>query len=346
MNGQHHSRTTLTEHVARALIASNTSAENAASVAKALVAAEIDGQRGHGLSRVAAYAAQARSGKVDGHATPRFTHTRSASVMIDAAHGFAYPAFDLAVRDLPPVAREAGIAAAGITRSHHAGALGLVVERFAEAGLIALMMSNSPAAMAAWGGRRGLFGTNPVAFAAPRENAHPLVIDLALSEVARGKIMTAAQKGEAIPEGWAKDAQGHPTTDAQTAMQGTLTPIGGAKGAALALMVEILAAALTGANLASQASSFFDADGPPPGIGQFLIVLDPEAFGGAAASERLTLLTEMIEDEEGARLPGTRRLALREAAEKDGVFVEDKLLAQIEQIAASAPAPNEESAPR
>ena len=116
------------------------------------------------------------------------------------------------------------------------------------------------------GRQSGLFGTNPIAFAAPRPNSEPLVIDLALTEVARGKIITAAQKGEPIPEGWANDADGNPTTDAAAALKGTLTPIGGAKGAALALMVELMAAALTGANLAFQASSFFDADGTPPGI--------------------------------------------------------------------------------
>jgi (2R)-3-sulfolactate dehydrogenase (NADP+) len=145
--------------------------------------------------------------------------------------------------------------------------------------------------------------------------------------------MTAAQKGEPIPEGWAVDAEGRPTTDAAAALKGTLMPIGGAKGAALALMVEILAAALTGANLAFQASSFFDAEGSPPGIGQFLLVIDPQAFGGDGVAARLDLLAQSIEADGDARLPGTRRLALREAAARDGVFVEDGLLAQIRTIA-------------
>ena len=333
MSLQYHQQAELVDLVARALAASNVSAENATSVARALVAAEIDGQKGHGLSRVAAYAAQARSGKVDGHAVPQVQRTRAASVMIDDAHGFAYPAFDLAVKDLPAIARETGIAGAGFARSHHAGALGLVVERFAEAGLIAWMVTNSPSAMAAWGGRRGLLGTNPIAFAAPLPDRPPLVIDLALSEVARGKIMTSAQNGEPIPEGWARDADGNPTTDASAAMKGTLTPIGGAKGAALALMVEILSAALTGANLAFQASSFFDAEGPPPGIGQFLTVVDPQAFGGAAALERIALLVQTIEEEDGARLPGSKRLGLREAARSGGVPVEESVLSGIRKLA-------------
>ena len=333
--GATHKPAALIDLVTRALVASSTSPENAAAVARALVAAEIDGQKGHGLSRVAAYAAQARSGKVDGHAVPRLHRARTASMMIDVANGFTYPAFELALAELPGVARQTGIAAVGFTRSHHAGALGLVVERIAEAGLLALMVTNSPQAMAAWGGTRGLFGTNPIAFAAPRPDREPLVIDLALSQVARGKIMTAAQKGDPIPEGWANDAEGNPTTDAAAALKGTLTPIGGSKGAALALMVELMAAALTGANLAFQASSFFDADGPPPGIGQFLIAIDPAAFGGEQAfAERLESLAGEIDADGAARLPGTRRLALREAARRDGVFVKDAMFAQLQQIAA------------
>jgi (2R)-3-sulfolactate dehydrogenase (NADP+) len=333
MSAKRHTPEHLTELVSRALAASRVSAENADSVARALVAAEIDGQKGHGLSRVAAYAGQARSGKVDGYSTPQLHATRAASVMIDVANGFAYPAFELAVAELPQIARQTGIAAAGFTRSHHAGALGLIVERIAAQGLIALMVTNSPHAMAAWGGRRGVFGTNPIAFAAPRADAEPLVIDLALSEVARGKIMTAAQKGEPIPEGWANDAEGNPTTDAASALKGTLTPIGGAKGAALALMVELLAAALTGSNLAFQASSFFDAEGAPPGIGQFLLAIDPSAFGGGEAfAERFGILAGAIEADGGARLPGSRRMALRETARREGIAVEDQMIALLREM--------------
>src|SRR5690606_6787725 len=223
-------------------------------------------------------AAQARAGKVDGHATPKATRTRAATLMIDVANGFAYPALDLAIDALPAIAAETGIAAAGFVRSHHFGVAGRHVERLAERGLVALTVSNTPQAMAAWGCKRRVLGTNPIAFAAPRSEAPPLVIDMALTEVARGKIVTAAQKGEAIPRGWAVDKDGQPTTDAKAALAGTLVPAGGAKGAALALMVETLAVALTGANFAFEASSFLDAEGPPPGAGQLLIVLDPAGF--------------------------------------------------------------------
>jgi (2R)-3-sulfolactate dehydrogenase (NADP+) len=322
--------------IARALEASNTSAANAGSVARALTQAEVDGQKGHGLSRAPSYAAQARAGKVDGHATPKFTRTRAATLMVDVANGFAYPALDLAITELPKIAAETGIAAAGFVRSHHFGVAGRHVERLAEVGLVALTVSNTPQAMAAWGGKRAVFGTNPIAFAAPRRDAPPLVIDMALSEVARGKIVTAAQKGEPIPLGWAVDKNGKPTTDAKAALAGTLVPAGGAKGAALALMVETLAVALTGANFAFEASSFLDAEGPPPGAGQLLIAIDPAGFAGAARfADRLAVLADAIAGDEGTRLPGLRRVALRGKAATTGVAVDAKLLAEVEALAAA-----------
>ena len=319
--------------IAAALVACSTSQANAGSVARALAQAEIDGQTGHGLSRVPSYAAQAKAGKVDGRAQPVLTQTRAGSLMIDVANGFAFPAFDLAIERLPALAATTGIAAAGLVRSHHAGVVGRHVERLAEGGLLALAFANTPKAIAPIGGRQPMFGTNPIAFAAPQAGSAPLVIDLALSEVARGKILTAAQKGEPIPPTWALDERGQPTADATAALKGALLPIGGAKGAALALMVEVLAVALTGARFGFEASSFFDAQGGPPGVGQLLIAIDPGAFGGSEAfAERIALLAGTMAGD-GARLPGSRRLTLREKAAREGVSVDAKLLADIRALA-------------
>ena len=321
--------------IARALVRANTAPANAASVAHALTLAEIDGQKGHGLWRVSSYAGQSRSGKVVGHAVPVATRPRTASILVDARRGFAFPALDVAVAELAKLAPQTGIAAASLTRSHHAGALGQPVERLAERGLVALAFANTPSAMTAWGGRKGVFGTNPLAFAAPRRDAPPLVIDLALAKVARARIASAAEKGQSIPEGWAVDENGQPTTDAKAAMRGTSLPIGDAKGAALALMVEVLAAALAGAHLASEASSFLDAKGPPTDVGQLLIAIDPAGFAGADAfAEKFGALAGMIEDDKPARLPGTRRLALRETAAREGVSVDAGILAEVQRLAA------------
>jgi (2R)-3-sulfolactate dehydrogenase (NADP+) len=321
--------------VKRALKLAGTSSANAESVAAALVAAEADGQRGHGLSRVAAYAAQARSGKVDGQASPKVEQISSAAVRIDAGAGFAFPALERAHKELRRMVSESVIAVAGVHHSHHFGQAGYHVERLAEKGLVALMVGNSPQAMAPWGGSKGIFGTNPIAFAAPRRNDPPLVIDLSLSKVARGKVMAAAKTGERIPEGWALDPEGRPTTDPEAALAGTMIPMGDAKGAALALMVEILSASLIGANHAFEASSFFTAEGAPPGVGQFLLAIDPGPLSGGTFAGRLEVLMAALESQQGARLPGSRRLENRARAARDGIQVPSVLLKEIRALSRS-----------
>lgn len=316
----------------RALTANNTAPRNAAQVAAAVTTAEADGLKGHGASRIPFYAAQARTGKVDGEATPACREISSAAFRIDARQGFSYPAMNLAIETLIERAPQSGIAAAAIANSHHAGAAGHPVERLARAGLVGLFFANSPEAIAPWGGSKALFGTDPIAFAAPRRDDPPLVIDMSLSQVARGKIMVAAQENKPIPEGWALDAEGNPTTDASAAMAGTMLPMGDAKGAQLVLMVELFAAALTGSLFGYESSSFFEAEGPAPRTGQFLIALDPNGFSGGGFSDRLETLVGAILAQDGTRIPGTRRFALRAAAERDGVTLPQALYDEIEGL--------------
>lgn len=318
---------------AAALVHSGASDASARATAKALVAAEADGQAGHGLSRLSAYALHVRCGKVDGRAVPSVAQVAAAALRVDAGHGFAYPAIDAAIAALVPLARTCGIAVAVVHRSHHFGQAGAHAERLAASGLVGLVLGNTPKAMAMWGGRRPLLGTNPLAFAAPLTGARaPLVIDLALSVAARGKIVAAQKAGKPIPEGWAVDAAGQPTTDPSAALAGTLSPIGGAKGAALALMVEVLAAAVTGSAWGWEASSFFDDQGGPPGMGQVLVALDPGPLSGGAYAQRIGMLLDAIADEPGVRLPGERRLALRARAAREGLMVPAELHAAIRAL--------------
>jgi (2R)-3-sulfolactate dehydrogenase (NADP+) len=310
-----------TDWIAAAFTRNGCGQENARSVARALVSAEADGLKGHGLSRLPTYLQMLRSGKIDGQARPAATRPRPGVLAIDAALGFAYPALDLAVAELPALAAEQGVVCAPIRRSNHCGAAGLPCEALARQGLVALLFANTPGGIAPWGGRKPVFGTNPIAFAAPLDGREPAVVDLALSKVARGPIMAAKQRGESIPEGWALDAEGQPTTDPAKAIEGTMVPLGDAKGAALAFMVEVLAACIPGAHLAFEASSFLDAKGPPPATGQLLLAIDPAALGNAQFGERMALLAEAIEAQPGARLPGTRRLASRARAAKEGIVI-------------------------
>lgn len=316
-----------------ALIANGTAEAAARATARALVAAEADGQAAHGLSRVPAYALQARSGKVHGTAVPKLVQPVPGVLRIDAGLGFAYPAIDLALAGLAPLAKSQGIALAAIHHSHHFGQVGAHAERLAQQGLIALVFGNTPKAMAFHGGRRPMLGTNPLAFAAPLPDARdPLVIDLALSVAARGKIVAAQKAGKTIPEGWAVDAAGKPTTDPTAALGGTLTPIGGPKGGALALMVEILGAALTAGAFGWEASSFFDAEGQPPDMGHLFIAIDPGPVSGAAFGARMSVLLDAMAAEPEVRLPGVRRLAARAAARAEGIRIAAALHAQISAL--------------
>ena len=318
-----------------AMVNAKTSEKNARSVVKALLAAEIDGRKGHGFSRIPTYSGQAISGKVDGMAEPEIMKELPGALMIDVKHGFFYPAIDLAFEHFPAKARANGVVGVGFHNSHHCGVLGHHVEKAAEQGFIALIVGNTPQAMAPWGGTRPIYGTQPLAFASPRKEGLPLVMDMALTQVARGNIMTAKQAGKPIPEGWATDAKGNPTTDPEVALaEGVLLPAGGVKGAALGLMVEILAAPLTGSALSTEASSFFTPEGEPPCTGQFLLAIDPEAFSGRDHFlERVEVIMESILSQEGARLPGGRREQLRDQAAEKGLSVPAKLVDEVRQIA-------------
>jgi (2R)-3-sulfolactate dehydrogenase (NADP+) len=180
------------------------------------------------------------------------------------------------------------------------------------------------------GGRRALFGTNPIAAAFPRRGKPPLVVDLSLSEVARGKLMVAAKKGESIPLGWALDSEGRPTTDPNAGLTGMMVPAGGVKGAMLALVVELLCCALTGAAFGFEADSFFVDDGNRPRIGQAFIVIDPAALAGRDVYlDRVETLVTAILVDDGVRLPGARRNQLDAMAGARGIDVPESMLASL-----------------
>ncbi|HET7097452.1 MAG TPA: Ldh family oxidoreductase [Casimicrobiaceae bacterium] len=325
---------TLQDVATRALAGAGANATMASTTAAALVYAEARGLASHGLSRVPQYATHLTNGRADGTATPEIVRTKGGTALVDAKCGLAFPACALAVDEAIRRARELGVAYTGVTNSHHFGAAAYHLERVGEAGIVGLAFGNSPAAMAVAGGRRPLLGTNPIAAVFPRAGGPALMIDLSLSEVARGKVMVAAKEGKAIPLGWALDRDGKPTRDAAAALEGSMLPMGGAKGAMLAVIVELLVTALTGAAIGFEASSFFVDEGNRPRIGQAFLAIDPDALcGNSAYRERVeTLVTAMLEDP-GVRLPGGRRRALAEKAGKEGVMVSDALLSQLHSLA-------------
>lgn len=311
-------------------------AEMAAATARSLVRAEAQGIASHGLSRVPQYATHLKNGRANGQAVPVVARRKGAALLVDAGQGLAFEACELAVGEALTTARELGVCFVGVSNSHHCGVLVDHLRPAAEAGMVALGFANSPSAMPVAGGRHPIMGTNPVAAIFPRRGHDPLMIDLSLSEVARGKIMVAAKEGKAIPPGWALDAQGQPTTDAQAALAGSMLPVGAAtspKGAMLALVVELLVTAVIGAQFGFEASSFFVDEGNAPRIGQAFLLIDPGALAGSESyfSRIEVLIAEMLVDE-GVRLAGARRLALERAAAQQGVNIPDALLAQLQKL--------------
>ncbi|WP_066339816.1 Ldh family oxidoreductase [Azohydromonas lata] len=315
---------------AQALERAGANPRMAAATARALVLAEAQGLGSHGLSRVAQYATHLRNGRVDGSAEPRLLKGRGATALVDAQDGLAFPACELAVAEAMARARDFGVAFAGVTRSHHGGVMVDHLRPVAEAGLVGLAFANSPAAMPAAGGRHPIFGTNPLAAAFARRGQDALLVDLSLSEVARGKLMLAAKEGRSIPPGWALDKDGRPTTDPKAGLEGSMLAIGAVsspKGAMLALVVELLVTALIGANYGFEASSFFVDEGNRPRIGQAFLVIDPGALAGADSYlDRVEVLVHEMLADEGVRLPGARREDLRRRAQAQGIAVTDAVL--------------------
>ena len=323
----------LTRLAARALRRAGASKAMAQAAAQALVAAEMEGLSGHGLSRVALYCTHLREGRADGRAKPRVVKKKGATCLVDANGGLAFLASALAVKEAIRRARRYGVAFGGVTNSHHFGAAAYHLGPVAREGLVGLAFTNSPSAINAWGGKKAFYGTNPIAAIFPRHHAAPIVVDLSLTEVVRGKIMIHAREGKPIPLGWAVDRDGNPTTDAKAALTGSLAPIGGAKGAALALMVEVLCVALTGAAFSFENDSYFEPGGKPR-IGHAIIVIDPEALAGADSyfSRLEVMITKMLADE-GVRLPGVRRQQAAAKARAEGIEIADALLAELRQLA-------------
>ena len=310
------------------------SAEMAAATAQALVEADAQGLGSHGVARVPQYAAHLKNGRAVGDAVASVIRSRGAAALVDAAGGLAFPACALAVAEAIRRAREFGVSFVGVTNSHHFGVAAYHLAPVAAAAMVGLALGNSPAAMAVAGGRRPLLGTNPIAAVFPRRDGAALTIDLSLSQVARGKVMIAAKEGRPIPTGWALDADGQPTTDAKAALAGSMVAMGGDKGATLALVVELLACALTGAAMGFEADSFLVDEGNRPGVGQAFLVIDPAALAGMPTYlERVEAMVAAMEKDPGVRLPGYRRNTRRAEAARDGIEIDPVLYRRLLELA-------------
>lgn len=303
MTGVAVSREQIESAALAALVAAGASEANARPVARAVAAAEAAGNTVCGLYYVPIFVDHLRCGKVDGRASPTVTRN-GACLLVDAKSGFAHPAIDAALPGLVEATRENGIAAAAVRNSYNCLALVHHVMPLAAAGLVGICVANAPAAVAPPGAKAPLLGTNPIAFAAPGAAGGVIAFDQGMSAVTKTQMTIRRNRKEPIPVGWAQDASGNPTTDPAVGLAGSLLAAGGQKGANMALLIEVLAAALTGSNLSTDASGFGDLAGGPPKVGQFIIAIDPMRFTDDFANA-LTAL-EARYATAGVRLPGRR----------------------------------------
>ncbi len=316
-----------------ALRAVGTSEKNARIMAQATREIEAEGISSHGLAYIPIYAEHVQCGKVRGDAEPVIKKAAPGLLRVDAQNGFAHPAIDAGFEALVPLAKEQGIAGMAVHNSYNCAILGTHTKRLAEEGLLGIGFTNAPASIAPSGGDKPVIGTNPFSVATPSSAGEAsILIDQSSSAIAKSEVMKHAREGKPIPLGWALDENGEPTTDANAALQGSMAPSGGYKGVGIGLFVEIMAAALTGSHLGIEASPFSGTQGGPPSTGQFFMAIDPNVSSGGVFEEKISLLSEAITTQEGARIPGMRRVQNWVASQNSGVMVSNAVIEKINSI--------------
>jgi delta1-piperideine-2-carboxylate reductase len=326
--------TDLTELLRQIFLRHGTSEEVAGVLAQNCASAERDGSHSHGIFRIKGYLSSLAAGWVDGQAVPQVEDVGAGFVRVDAGGGFAQPAMQAAKALLIDKARTAGIAILAIRNSHHFAALWPDVEPFAQEGLVALSVVNSMTCVVPHDAQKPLFGTNPIAFAAPRAGGQPIVFDMATSAIAHGDVQIAAREGRMLPPGMGVDSAGQPTEDPKAILDGgALLPFGGYKGSALSMMVELLSAALTGGNF----SFDFDMSSKPgaqtPWTGQTIIVIDPDKGRGKVFAERSEELVKQMHGVGQQRMPGDRRYRQREKSLAEGIVLSAQDLVRLRELA-------------
>src|SRR5918999_1653721 len=273
--------------------------EDAHIVADSLVQANLRGVDSHGVTRVGIYVKRLKMVLVNPHPSVEVVRESAATLLVDGDNGMGQVvgvrALDLGLDK----ARESGAVSVGVRRSNHYGAGAYYVQRAVDRNTIAFAYSNAPPTMAPWGGVNPYVGTNPYAYGVPAGEHQPIILDMATSIVARGKIILAAERDEPIPEGWAVDIEGNPTTDAREALEGSVLPFGGPKGYAISLMIDIMAGALTGAGFGPRVNSLYDNFDEPQNVGAFFQLVDIGRFADPVTFK--ARIDQMIEEIKSTR---------------------------------------------
>lgn len=310
------------------------SQEHAAAITRSVMAAQRDECHSHGLYRLIGCVDTARRGGLDPDASPEIFDQAPGITRIDAHRGCSLLSFEKGRPSLVEKAKLNGLAALSINNSFHFSALWPEVESIAEEGLAALAMTPSHAYVAPAGGISPLFGTNPIAFSWPRAGSVPYTFDFATSVVARGEVELHKRAGKTIPEGWAIDDKGNPTTDAESALSGALLPFGGYKGSALSTMIELLAGPLIGDLLGHETQAVNEENERKPFHGELILAFSPEAFMGKDAETHRRRAERLFEGivNQGARLPSQRRYEARERSRANGIRIPQALYNELKAL--------------
>lgn len=263
--------------VSRILAASGVPDANATIVASCLVAADLRGVDSHGINRLPSYMARVRHGVLNHTAFPKLTQVTPVVAALDGQNSWGSLAAHMGMARAIEMATVYGIGMVSIKHSNHFGMSAWIVQQAIDAGMMSLVFTNSSPALPAWGGRSKLLGVSPIACGAPGGNTPPFILDMAPSVAARGKIYKAKRREETIPEGWALDAKGRPTTDPAAALQGVMLPMGGPKGSGLAIMMDVFSGVLSGSEFAGGVTNPYDPS-KPADVGHFLVAIKPDLF--------------------------------------------------------------------
>ncbi len=330
---------TLTGFARNILVAAGMREPHAQIVSDTLVYAELRGVSSHGLARLPSYLDRVAAGAMELDPDMTVDGSFDAFRLLDAQNGFGQIAACTAMDAAAAMARRHGIGAVSVRNSNHFGVAAYFVERAARAGLVGIALTNASPAMAPYNARTALIGTNPIAFGIPAGAQRPIVLDMSTSLVARGKIRLAAMNGDAIPLGWAVDADGVPTTDAKAALDGHVAPMGGPKGAGLSLVIDILTGVLSATALTGAVRNITDLGGPSR-TGHLLLALEPAAIGGAQSFARdVAAVADKIhalEPVPGAqiRLPGELEALAAERRAQEGIPLSPAVIAALQATAA------------
>lgn len=315
--------------------------ERAATVlAESLVDANLKGIDTHGISRLPIYLKRVNKGLIDPGAKMEFDQSFPAAGILDANNGFGQVAGSKGMEHAVALAKTEGVGAVGIRNSQHFGAAGYYCENAVNEGYVGLTLTNSESAMPPSGGYEAFFGTNPIALGVPTGREPPILIDLSTSIVARGQIIAAAQREDSIPEGWAVDAEGNATTDPEEALEGAVLPMAGAKGYALALLVDLLSGVLSGAGFGDRVGSMYEDFTRSANVGHFVLALNVDAFlDEDEFFERIDALRKNVKsldtrpDAEDILLPGERRHRVREERKENGIPLDEEIIERLDMLA-------------